>query len=230
MLSLRGVQGYYGQSHILQGVNLEVPPGQVVGLLGRNGAGKTTTLKAIMGVVAVRGGSIRWQEREIAGLSSHRIARLGIAYLPETRGIFPSLSVLENLTLIAGRRPGPFTLERVFDLFPRLAERRSNGGTQLSGGEQQMLAIARALLWNPDLLLLDEPTEGLAPIIVEEIQQHLHALKAEGMTILLVEQNFRFATDLADQVYVLGRGQIRWHGSSTALKAEGDLQQQWLGV
>ncbi len=229
MLTLDGLHGYYGQSHILQGVDLTVPEGKVVGLLGRNGAGKTTTLKAIMGVVQ-RQGSIRWQDQEISSLSPHRIARLGIAYMPETRGIFPSLSVLENLTLIAGRRPGPFTLERIFELFPRLAERRSNGGTQLSGGEQQMLAIARALLWNPALLLLDEPTEGLAPIIVAEIQEHLHHLKESGMTVLLVEQNFRFATDLADEVYVLGRGKVRWQGSSAALRRESDVQHRWLGV
>ncbi|MEQ8652646.1 MAG: ABC transporter ATP-binding protein [Kiloniellales bacterium] len=229
MLTLEGLHGYYGQSHILQGVDLTVPAGKVVGLLGRNGAGKTTTLKAIMGVVQ-RQGSIRWQDREISGLSPHRIARLGIAYMPETRGIFPSLSVLENLTLIAGRRPGPFTLERIFDLFPRLAERRANGGTQLSGGEQQMLAIARALLWNPALLLLDEPTEGLAPIIVAEIQEHLRSLKETGLTVLLVEQNFRFATDLADEVYVLGRGKVRWQGTSAALREESDVQHRWLGV
>ncbi len=229
MLSLTDINGYYGQSHILQGLDLEVPEGRVVGLLGRNGAGKTTTLKAIMGVVETSG-SIRWQGQEIADLSSHRIARLGIAYMPETRGIFPSLSVLENLTLIAGRRPGPFTLERIFGLFPRLAERRNNGGTQISGGEQQMLTIARALLWNPDLLLLDEPTEGLAPIIVAEIQEHLRELKNIGMTVLLVEQNFRFATDLADEVYVLGRGKVRWHGSSAILREESEIQHRWLGV
>lgn len=229
MLTLEGLNGYYGQSHILQGVDLTVPEGKVVGLLGRNGAGKTTTLKAIMGVVQ-RQGSIRWQDQEISGLAPHLIARLGIAYMPETRGIFPSLSVQENLSLIAGRRPGSFTLERIFELFPRLAERRNNGGTQLSGGEQQMLAIARALLWNPALLLLDEPTEGLAPIIVAEIQEHLHHLKESGMTVLLVEQNFRFATDLADEVYVLGRGKVRWQGSSAALRAESDVQHRWLGV
>ncbi len=229
MLTLEGLQGFYGQSHILHGVDLEVPKGKVVGLLGRNGAGKTTTLKAIMGVVRTAG-SVRWQGREIRGLSPHRIARLGIAYMPETRGIFPSLSVMENLTLIAGRRPGPFTIERIFELFPRLAERRSNGGTQLSGGEQQMLAIARALLWNPDLLLLDEPTEGLAPIIVAEIQQHLRGFKEAGLTVLLVEQNLQFATDLADEVYVLGRGKVRWQGSSGALKAEPEIQHRWLGV
>ncbi len=229
MLTLENLNGYYGPSHILQGVNLEVPEGKVVGLLGRNGAGKTTTLKAVMGVVERRG-SIRWLGREISALPPHRIARLGIAYMPETRGIFPSLSVLENLTLVAGRRPGPFTVERIFELFPRLAERRDNGGTQLSGGEQQMLAIARALLWNPALLLLDEPTEGLAPIIVAEIQEHLHRLKETGMTVLLVEQNFRFATDLADEVYVLGRGKVRWQGSSAELVAEDEVQHRWLGV
>ncbi|MBC6416719.1 MAG: ABC transporter ATP-binding protein [Rhodospirillales bacterium] len=230
MLVLEGLHSYYGRSHILQGVDLTVPDGKVVGLLGRNGAGKTTTLKAVMGAAATPKGRIRWQGRDITTLASHRIARLGIAYMPETRGIFPSLSVLENLTLIAGHRPGPFTLERIFEIFPRLKERRSNAGTQISGGEQQLLAIARALLWNPDLLLLDEPTEGLAPIVAAEIQEHLRRLKQEGMTILLVEQNLHFAMDLADEVTVLGRGKVRWQGSSTAFRNEEAVQNRWLGV
>jgi len=230
MLVLEGLHSYYGRSHILQGVDLTVPDGKVVGLLGRNGAGKTTTLKAVMGAVATPKGKVRWKGRDITALASHRIARLGIAYMPETRGIFPSLSVLENLTLIAGHRPGPFTLERVFEIFPQLKERRSNAGTQISGGEQQMLAIARALLWNPDLLLLDEPTEGLAPIVAAEIQEHLHRLKQQGMTILLVEQNLHFAMDLADEVTLLGRGKVRWQGSSTAFRSEEAVQHRWLGV
>jgi len=230
MLVLEGLHSYYGRSHILQGVDLTVPEGKVVGLLGRNGAGKTTTLKSVMGAVATPKGKVRWQGRDITALASHRIARLGIAYMPETRGIFPSLSVLENLTLIAGHRPGPFTLERVFEIFPRLKERRSNAGTQISGGEQQMLAIARALLWNPELLLLDEPTEGLAPIVAAEIQEHLRRLKQQGMTILLVEQNLHFAMDLADEVTLLGRGKVRWQGSSTAFRSEEAVQHRWLGV
>jgi branched-chain amino acid transport system ATP-binding protein len=158
------------------------------------------------------------------------MARLGISYMPETRGIFPSLSVEENLRLVEGRRPGPWTLVRAYELFPRLAERRHNGGAQLSGGEQQMLAIARALLLNPELLVLDEPTEGLAPIIVAQIEARLADIKTEGMTILLVEQNFHFATSLADTVYVLGKGAIQWSGTSAEIRADEQVQHTWLGV
>ena len=230
MLRVEDIHSYYDESYILQGTSLQVEQGSVVALLGRNGAGKTTTLKSIMGLVTPRRGQVFFRGQPITGQRPHAIARRGISYLPETRGIFPSLTVLENLALVAGRRSGPWNLERVLELFPVLRARGGNGGHQLSGGEQQMLAIARSLLLNPDLLILDEPTEGLAPIIVQEIQQHLRALKDSGLTILLVEQNYHFATDLADQVYVLGRGQVRWQGTAGALSVEAGVQAEWLGV
>ena len=230
MLVVDRIHTYYGASHILHGVSLKVPEGTVVALLGRNGAGKTTTLRSIIGLTPPRRGAIRFNGADTAGRKPHIMARLGVSYLPETRGILPSLSVLENLTLAAGRRPGPWTLARVFELFPDLAARKSHGGAQLSGGEQQMLAIARALLLNPALLLLDEPTEGLAPIIVREIMERLKTLKSEGMSILLVEQNFRFATSIADNVYVLGKGAVQWSGSAAEILAETTVQKTWLGV
>ena len=230
LLSVEEIHTYYGESYILQGVSLEVAAGSVVALLGRNGAGKTTTLKSIMGVAPPRRGRITLKGEPITGRRPHAIARRGVSYLPETRGVFPSLSVLENLRLVEGRRPGPWTLSRVLELFPVLGERGAIGGNQLSGGEQQMLAIARALLLNPELLILDEPTEGLAPIIVQDIQAHLRAFKDQGLTTLLVEQNFRFATDLADRVAVLGKGQVRWQGAPAALRQDSAVQHRWLGV
>jgi len=230
MLELDDIHSYYGESYVLHGVSLAVAEGSVVALLGRNGAGKTTTLKSIMGVLRPRRGAIAFRGQSILGARPHHIARRGISYLPETRGIFPSLTVLENLQLVAGRRPGPWSLQRVLEMFPRLAERRANGGNQLSGGEQQMLAIARSLLLNPELLILDEPTEGLAPIIVRTIHASLRAFKAEGLTILLVEQNVRFACDIADQITVLGKGRVRWQGTPAALDADRQVQREWLGV
>jgi len=230
MLVVNNIHTYYGASHILHGVSLNVAEGAVVALLGRNGAGKTTTLRSIIGLTPPRRGAIRFNGADTAGKKPHTMARLGASYLPETRGILPSLSVQENLTLADGRRPGPWTLERVFELFPGLYERKSHGGGQLSGGEQQMLAIARALLLNPALLLLDEPTEGLAPIIVRDIMARLKTVKDEGMTILLVEQNFRFATSIADDVYVLGKGAVQWSGSASEILAETAVQKTWLGV
>ena len=230
MLAIEDIHTYYGDSYVLHGVSLEVSEGSVVALLGRNGAGKTTTLKSIMGVVPPRKGQILFKGVPITGRRPHAIARSGVSYLPETRGVFPSLTVLENLELVNGRRTGPWTMQRVLKMFPQLRERGSSGASQLSGGEQQMLAIARSLLLNPELLILDEPTEGLAPIIVKDIQERLRAIKQEGLTILLVEQSFRFATDLADQVYVLGKGRIRWTGSSTEIKADQEVQRNWLGV
>ena len=230
MLRLQDLHTYYGESHILQGVSLEVPRGSVVALLGRNGAGKTTTLRSIMGLTPARRGSVTFEEEDITRRRPQWIARRGISFLPETRGIFPSLTVLENLTIATGRRPGPWSLERVFELFPRLQERRGHGGAVLSGGEQQMLAIGRALLLNPALLILDEPTEGLAPVIVQELQQRLQEVKGAGMTILLVEQSFRFATDLADSAYVLGKGRVRWEGPTPNLIADHEVQQAWLGI
>jgi branched-chain amino acid transport system ATP-binding protein len=207
-----------------------VHEGSVVALLGRNGAGKTTTFKSVMGVVPPRKGQILLKGEPITGLRPHAIARSGVSYLPEHRGLFPSLTVLENLELIEGRRPGPWTLKRVLEMFPQLRERGSSGANQLSGGEQQMLAIARSLLLNPELLILDEPTQGLAPIIVKDIAERLRAIKQEGLTILLVEQSFRFATDLADKVYVLGKGRIRWAGSSAEIKSDDEVQSTCLGV
>ncbi|BBK29935.1 amino acid/amide ABC transporter ATP-binding protein 2 (HAAT family) [Stella humosa] len=210
LLSVSGLHVHYDRSHILQGVDLDVPAGGVVAILGRNGAGKTTTLKAIMGIARRSAGTIAFAGHPIEREATDRIARLGIAYVPETRGIFPSLSVEEHLTLAARR--GGWTLERVYDRFPRLAERRRAGGGTLSGGEQQMLTIARAMTTAPRLLLLDEPTEGLAPLVVAEIEAMLRALKGEGTTVLLVEQNLAFALAFADHVILLGRGLVRWSG------------------
>ncbi len=230
MLRVEDIHTYYGASHILQGVSLEVPEGEVVALLGRNGAGKTTTLRSIIGLTPPRRGRVLFGEQDITGRRPYALARLGLSYMPESRGIFPSLSVEENLTLVEGRRQGPWTLQGVYELFPRLEERKGNGGAQLSGGEQQMLAIARALLLNPELLILDEPTEGLAPIVVKDIRERLRMVKESGMTVLLVEQNFRFATALADRVYVLGKGTIQWSGSAEAILENEEVQQTWLGV
>jgi branched-chain amino acid transport system ATP-binding protein len=232
LLELDGVHSYYGDSHILHGVSLSLARGRVLTLLGRNGAGKTTLLKSVIGIVVPRSGRIVFDGADVIGLSSHRIARRGIGYVPETRGIFPSLSVLENLTL-AARRPraaGGWTLDRVYSLFPRLAERRYSGGATLSGGEQQMLSMARALLTNPRLLLLDEPTEGLAPLVVAEIETVLTHLKKEGLAILLVEQNLAFALAFADQIAVLGKGQIRWTGGAGEFAAADAVKHAWLGL
>ncbi len=232
LLGLDGVHSYYGDSHILHGVSLSLTRGSVLTLLGRNGAGKTTLLKSVIGIVVPRTGRIVFDGADVIGLSSHRIARRGIGYVPETRGIFPSLSVLENLTL-AARRPttaNGWTLERIYALFPRLAERRNSGGATLSGGEQQMLSMARALLTNPQLLLLDEPTEGLAPLVVAEIETVLRHLKSEGLAILLVEQNLAFALAFADQIAVLGKGQIRWAGGAEEFAAAESVKHAWLGL
>jgi branched-chain amino acid transport system ATP-binding protein len=229
LLVLRDVDAYYGTSHVLQGISLTLGPGRVLSLLGRNGAGKTTTLKAIMGIVRVARGAIRIDDVDLAGAAPHAIARAGIGYVPETRGIFPSLTVEENLTLAA--RGEGWSLDRVYALFPRLAERRRSGGSRLSGGEQQMLAIARALLTNPRVLLLDEPTEGLAPVVVDEVERVLLRLKKEeGLSILLVEQKLDFALAFADDVVVLGKGRIRWEGPAAAFAAEAAVKRAWLGL
>ncbi|HVQ61106.1 MAG TPA: ABC transporter ATP-binding protein [Burkholderiales bacterium] len=208
LLSVAGLHAWYGESHILHGVDFEVRRGEVVTLLGRNGAGKTTTLKSVMGMVARREGSVRFGGKETIALSSDRIARLGLAFCPEERGIFASLDVEENLLLPPEVRAGGLALGQVFGLFPNLKERLSSQGTKLSGGEQQMLAIGRILRTGARLLLLDEPTEGLAPVIVQQISQTISRLKAEGFTILLVEQNFRFASRVADRHYVMENGRI----------------------
>jgi len=232
LLRVEDLHTYYGDSHILQGLELSVPRGSVVALLGRNGAGKTTTLRSIMRLCAPQRGRVTLDGRDLGGLATHQIARAGVGFVQETRAIFPSLSVEENLA-IAARPPAAgqgWTLDKVYERFPELLARRHNGGAQLSGGEQQMLAIARVLVANPRLLLLDEPSEGLAPLIVRKIHAMLRALKAEGSTMLLVEQNFALATDLADYAYVLGKGRIRWEGTSERLRGEEDVKRTWLGV
>ncbi len=208
MLEVRGLEAWYGESHILHGIDFEVREGEVVTLLGRNGAGKTTTLKAIMGLVPRRSGSIRFKGEEIIHLRPDEIARRGIAFCPEERGIFASLNVMENLLLPPVIAPGGLDLPTLFSLFPNLEERRTSPGTKLSGGEQQMLAIARILRTGARLLLLDEPTEGLAPVIVQQIGRTIAEIKKRGFTVLLVEQNFRFAATLADRHYVIEHGRV----------------------
>jgi branched-chain amino acid transport system ATP-binding protein len=229
LLATEDLHSYYDDSHVLQGIDLAVEAGQVLSLLGRNGAGKTTLLKSIMGIVPPRRGRVLVDGVELTGAPPYVIARAGLGYVPETRGIFPSLSVEENLSL-AARPGGRWTVARVWEAFPALAARRRAGGSQLSGGEQQMLSIARALVTAPRVLVLDEPTEGLAPVIVQAIEAMLGQLKREGNTILLVEQNLGFATRLADQILVMGKGRIRWRGNASAFTAAEDLQHSWLGV
>ena len=207
-LEVRDLQGWYAESHVLHGVNFEVAEGEVVTLLGRNGAGKTTTLKAVMGLLTKRSGSVVFEGHETIRLPARAVARLGIALCPEERAIFSSLSVEENLMLPPQVRPGGLTLDQIFELFPNIRERLSSQGTKLSGGEQQMLAIARILRTGARLLLLDEPTEGLAPVIVQQIGRTIERLKQQGFTIVLVEQNFRFAASVADRHYVVEQGRV----------------------
>jgi branched-chain amino acid transport system ATP-binding protein len=207
-LAVRDLQAWYDESHILHGINFDVAPGEVVTLLGRNGAGKTTTLRAIMGLITKRTGSVQFEGRELIGLPARAIAKAGIAFCPEERGIFASLSVDENLMLPPVIREGGLTREDVLTMFPNLRERLSSQGTKLSGGEQQMLAIARILRTGAKFLLLDEPTEGLAPVIVQQIGRTLASLKERGFTIVLVEQNFRFAASVADRHYVVEQGRV----------------------
>jgi branched-chain amino acid transport system ATP-binding protein len=230
LLAVEGLQAWYGESHVLHGATFEVFPGEVVTLLGRNGAGKTTTLKSIMGIVAKRTGSVRYENREIIGLTSDKIARLGIALCPEERGIFSSLNVEENLLLPPRVRPGGLDLKQIFTLFPNLEERLASQGTKLSGGEQQMLAIARILRTGARLLLLDEPTEGLAPVIIQQIGKTIGMLKQQGFTILLVEQNFRFAATVADRYYVMEHGRIIDRFANAELDANIGKLHEYLGV
>ena len=229
LLAVRDLQAWYGESHILHGVSFDVAPGEVVTLLGRNGAGKTTTLKSVMGVVPRRDGSIVYEGRETVRLASNRIAHLGIAWCPEERGIFSSLNVEENLLLPPKVRDGGLSVEKIYALFPNLAERRKSQGTKLSGGEQQMLAIGRALMGGPEVLLLDEPSLGLAPKVVAQVFEVLQTLNAAGLTILLVEQKARRALDIAHEGYVMERGQIVFSGPSAALKSEPRIVQHYLG-
>ena len=230
LLRVDGLQAWYGESHILHGATFDVLPGEVVTLLGRNGAGKTTTMKSIMGIVGQRTGSVRYEGKETIDLTSDRIARLGIALCPEERGIFASLSVEENLLLPPKVLPGGLDTDRIFELFPNLKERLSSQGTKLSGGAQQMLAIGRILRTGARLLLLDEPTEGLAPVIIQQIGRTIGTLKQQGFTILLVEQNFRFASTVADRHYVMEDGRIIDQLANSELEANIDKLHGYLGV
>jgi branched-chain amino acid transport system ATP-binding protein len=229
-LSVRDLQSWYGESHVLHGVDLEVREGEVVTLLGRNGAGKTTTLKSVMGIIGKRSGTITFEGKDISRASSDLIARLGVAFCPEERGIFSSLSVEENLMLPPQVRAGGLPLAQIFELFPNLKERLRSQGTKLSGGEQQMLAIARILRTGARFLMLDEPTEGLAPVIIQQIGRTIARLKADGFTILLVEQNFRFASTLADRFYVMEHGKIIDTFANSELQAKMDKLHTYLGV
>jgi len=230
LLEVKGLHAWYGESHILHGMDFEVNEGEVVTLLGRNGAGKTTTLKSIMGMVARREGSVKYKGTETIRASSDRVARLGIAFCPEERGIFASLDVEENLLLPPRVAGGGLSVAQVFELFPNLKERLRSQGTKLSGGEQQMLAIGRILRTGAHLLLLDEPTEGLAPVIVQQIGRTIERLKKEGFTILLVEQNFRFAQTVADRYYVVEHGRVVDMVPGTQLEANLGKVQEYLGV
>ena len=230
LLGVRGLQAWYGESHVLHGVDFDVHAGEVVTLLGRNGAGKTTTLKSVMGIVVRRRGSVTFAGQELIGLPSNRIARLGLAFCPEERGIFASLNVEENLLLPPQVRPGGLSVDAIYQLFPNLKERRRSQGTKLSGGEQQMLAIGRILRTGARLLLLDEPTEGLAPVIVQHIGATIRRLKSDGFTILLVEQNFRFAATVADRHYVMEHGRVVDQIPNAELHAHMTKLHDYLGV
>jgi branched-chain amino acid transport system ATP-binding protein len=234
MLDVDSVHTYYGDSHVLHGVSARVGAGEAVAILGRNGVGKTTLIRTIVGFEHPRAGAIRFEGRPIERLRPYRIARLGIGLVPQGRRIFAPLSVTENLVFGERRRDDragrAWTRDRVYELFPRLRERALQSGGTLSGGEQEMLAIGRALLTNPRLLLLDEPSEGLAPIVVREIGRLLGRLKSEGLSILLVEQNVRLALRVADRVYVMNKGQIVYHGSPRELEADEDVKRRYLGV
>jgi branched-chain amino acid transport system ATP-binding protein len=230
LLSIRNLQAWYGESHILHGIDFDVRPGEVVTLLGRNGAGKTTTLKSIMGIIGKRSGSVLFDGHDISKSSSDKIARLGVAFCPEERGIFASLDVRENLMLPPQVRPGGLSLDQIFELFPNLKERLKSQGTKLSGGEQQMLAIARILRTGARFLMLDEPTEGLAPVIIQQIGHTISRLKNEGFTILLVEQNFRFAATVADRYYIVDHGKVIDGFANSELQANMDKLHTYLGV
>jgi branched-chain amino acid transport system ATP-binding protein len=230
LLAVRGLEAWYGESHVLHGITFDVRPGEVVTLLGRNGAGKTTTLKSIMGILPKRKGSVTFEGKETMHLPARYIARAGIAYCPEERGVFSSLSVEENLMLPPRVKPGGMSVEQIFELFPNLKERLSSQGTKLSGGEQQMLAIGRILRTGAKMLLLDEPTEGLAPVIIQQIGRTIARLKQEGFTIVLVEQNFRFASTVADRHFVVEQGRVVDMIENSQLDANIEKLHAYLGV
>ena len=228
MLEVRDLETSYGRSQVLFGISLQVAPSQVVSLLGRNGMGKTTTVRSIMGITRPKAGSITFEKKSLNQLPSYRIAQAGLGLVPEGRQVFPNLTVRENL--VATARKGPWTQDRVYKLFPHLEARKGNYGNQLSGGEQQMLAIARALMTNPRLLILDEATEGLAPLIRGEIYRSIENLKAEGLSILVIDKDVKALTRVADRHYVLEKGRVVWSGNSAELAADANVQQRYLGV
>ena len=232
ILTVEKINTFYGDSHILFDVDLTIAEGEVVSLLGRNGAGKTTTLRSIMGLTPPRAGSVRWLGEEVQRLKPHEIARKGVGFVPEDRRIFSRLSVEENLEIGAFKLEGPsgWTLERIYGLFPKLEQLKANKGNELSGGEQQMLAIARALMGAPRLVLLDEPSEGLAPAIVKDVGEMIGTLQEEGIAVLLVEQNTRFACRLSDRVYIIDNGRVRFGGTVTQLEADEELKSRYLAV
>ncbi len=236
MLEVRDIHSYYGKSHILQGVSLDLKEGELVCLLGRNGVGKSTTLKSIMGVVKPKQGSIRLDNKELIGKEPYEIARLGIGYVPEDRRIFRSLTVHENLLMgiksqkNSNAKDGGWTVDRVYELFPRLQERRNNKGSHLSGGEQQMLTVVRTLMGNPRLILVDEPTEGLAPLIVKDVLEMLATVRKSGVTVLMVEQNFKAAIKVADRFYIMSKGQMVFEGDKESLLDAEDVRRNYLEV
>ena len=231
MLKVEGINTYYGDSHILFDLSMEVPEGKIISMLGRNGMGKTTICRSIMGLTAPRSGSITFRGEEISTMDTHKIAKKGIAYVPQGRGIFASLSVKENLTVGARgqEKPNAWTLERVYDFFPILEKRQHMPGNLLSGGEQQMLAVGRALMTNPDLLIMDEPSEGLAPLIIKQIGEVITRLKGQ-LTVFLVEQNFNMALSVADSVYIVSRGQVVYQGDPESLRHDEETKAKWLAV
>jgi branched-chain amino acid transport system ATP-binding protein len=228
MLEVHDLETAYGRSQVLFGVSFAVPQSQVVSLLGRNGMGKTTTVRSIMGITRAKAGTITFEKQKLDGMPSYRIAQAGLGLVPEGRQVFPNLTVRENL--VATARKGPWTLERIYQLFPHLDARKGNYGNQLSGGEQQMLAISRALMTNPRLLILDEATEGLAPLIRAEIYRSIQELKSEGLSILVIDKDVRALTQVADRHYVLEKGRVVWSGSSSELAADSNVQHRYLGV
>ena len=233
MLEMGGLDAFYGQSQALFGMSLSVEAGQVVSLMGRNGMGKSTTIRSIMGLIRPRGGSLSFQGQDLIGLAPYKVAQLGLGLVPEGRQIFPNLTVRENLVATARTGQGtskPWTLDRVYELFPRLEDRQGSMGNQLSGGEQQMLAVGRALTTNPTLLLLDEATEGLAPLIRDEIWSCLSALKSAGQAILVIDKNVETLTEICDHHFIVEKGHLVWNGNSDELRANPEIQQQYLGV
>jgi branched-chain amino acid transport system ATP-binding protein len=236
MIVVKDIHSYYGKSHILHGVSLELKQGELVCLLGRNGVGKSTTLKSIMGIVRPTQGSIRFDGKELVGSQPYQIARLGVGYVPEDRRIFKSLTVHENLLMgtqkakNSGAAERVWTIDKIYDIFPNLRERRGNKGSHLSGGEQQMLTVARTLMGNPKLILVDEPTEGLAPLIVKDVLEMLAAVRKSGVTVLMVEQNFKAAIKVADRFYIMAKGQMVFEGGMAALLAAEDVRKNYLEV